>query len=81
MKYASVSFRWNKEKTFDYIIPHGLELAPGDKVIVETRKGETEVEVVEIRDASDKAEKQILRKVEPVEPAPTGTNPEDEWNF
>jgi hypothetical protein len=63
---AAVKFKWQKdEKTYDYWIADGMELAPGDKAIVETKRGETEVEIVEIKDASDKAEKAIIRKVEP----------------
>lgn len=81
MKYASVSFKWNKEKTFDYLIPHGLELAVGDKVMVETKRGETEVEVVEIKAESEMASKLILRRADPVptEPAPAASK--SEWDF
>lgn len=83
MKYASVALKWNKEKTFDYLVPEGLDLAPGDKVIVETKRGETEVEVVSIKDTSDMASKPIVRKVEPVEAteAPADVKPAEDWNF
>lgn len=78
---AAVRFKWQKgedTKTYDYFVPHGLELSPGDKVMVETKRGEAEVEVVEIKTESEMAAKRILRRAEP---APTGSNPEDEGNF
>lgn len=62
---AAVKFKWQKdEKTYDYFIPAGLELSPGDKVIVATSRGETKVEIVEIKTESDKAAASILRIVE-----------------
>lgn len=76
---AAVKFKWQKDdKTYDYFIPEGLELAPGDKVLVETKRGETEVEVVEIKTDSERAEKEILRRADPKpeQPAPDG-----DWNF
>lgn len=76
---AAVKFKWQKdEKTYDYFIPAGLELAPGDKVIVETKRGETEVEVVAVKDQSEMAGKPILRRVEPLAETP---KPLEEWNF
>jgi len=78
---AAVKFKWQKgedTKTYDYFIPAGLELAPGDKVLVETKKGETEVEVVEIKTDSERAEKEILRRADP-KPEQSATS--DEWNF
>ncbi|MEX2739965.1 hypothetical protein AB3480_00700 [Rhizobium mongolense] len=83
---AAIKFKWQKEvdaKTYDYFVPHGLELAPGDKVIVETKRGETEVEVVAIKTESAMAEKTILRRADPA-PAPAPAEPEapaNDWNF
>lgn len=77
---AAVKFKWQKdEKTYDYFVPTRLEVAPGDKVVVATSRGETEVTIVEIKTESDKAEKDILRRVEV--PASTETAPADDWNF
>lgn len=73
---AAVKFKWQKgddQKTYDYLVPHGLELAPGDKVMVETKRGETEVTVVEIKAESEMASKPILRRADPV---PTGAQPQ-----
>lgn len=81
---AAIKFKWQKdEKTYDYFIPAGLELSPGDKAVVATARGETEVTVVEIKAASDKAEKSVLRRVEPVAEQPqTETQPaKEDWNF
>jgi primosomal protein N' len=62
---AAVKFKWQKDdKTYDYFIPADLTVNVGDRVYVETSRGETKVEVVAIKDASDKAEKLILRAVE-----------------
>lgn len=68
-KFAAVRFKWQKDgdgKTYDYAIPDGLAIAVGDKAIVQTKRGETTVEIVEIKDASDKATASILR-IAPVE--------------
>lgn len=63
---AAVKFKWQKdEKTYDYFIPEGLTVNVGDKVVVETARGETTVEVMEIKSESDKAQKKIVRLVEP----------------
>lgn len=80
---AAIKFKWQKDdRTYDYFVPSGLELAPGDKVIVETKRGETTVEVVEIKTQSDKAEKHILRRAEQVEPVATdATQPAEDWDF
>lgn len=85
---AAIKFKWQKgedAKTYDYFIPAGLELQPGDKVMVETRKGETEVEVVEIKAESEMAEKEILRRAEPKpEAAPEAAAEvatEKKWDF
>jgi cell fate regulator YaaT (PSP1 superfamily) len=62
---AAVKFKWQKdEKTYDYFIPTTLTVNVGDKVVVETKRGETKVEVMEIKSSSDKAQKAILRVVE-----------------
>lgn len=59
---AAVRFKWQKDdRSYDYFIPHGLDVRPGMKVIVETKRGETEVEVVEIKAEYDRAEKSIIR--------------------
>lgn len=79
---AAVKFKWQKdEKTYDYWIADGMELSPGDKVIIETKRGETEVEIVEIKDASDKAEKTIIRKAEPPAAPETPAAPADSMDF
>ena len=63
---AAIKFKWQKDgKTYDYFIPEGLELKPGDKVVVETARGETEVEVMAIKAESDMAAKVIIRRAEP----------------
>ena len=63
---AAVKFKWQKdEKTYDYFIPEGLTVNVGDKVIVETTRGETTVEVMAIKSESELAQKKIVRVVEP----------------
>ena len=65
-KFAAVKFKWQKdEKTFDYRIPEGMALAVGDVVVVETKRGETPVTIVELKDESERATVTILRKAEP----------------
>lgn len=62
---AAIKFKWQKdEKTYDYFIPEGLTVKVGDKVVVETARGETTVEVMTIKPASEMAQKKILRLVE-----------------
>ncbi|MFB9952085.1 hypothetical protein ACFFP0_24820 [Rhizobium puerariae] len=79
---AAVKFKWQKDdKSYDYLVPTGLDLSPGDKVIVETRRGETEVEIVEIKAGSDKATTTILRRADPVEPTAPEAKPAEDWNF
>ncbi len=77
---AAVKFKWQKDETqtYDYFVPDGLELAPGDKAVVETKRGETEVEIVEIKTNSERAEKEILRRAEPKAEQPATA---DDWNF
>lgn len=63
---AAVKFKWQKdEKTYDYFIPEGLTVNVGDKVVVETARGETTVEVMTIKPESELAQKKIVRVVEP----------------
>ncbi len=63
---AAIRFRWQKDdKTYDYFIPKDLTVKVGDKVVVETAGRETSVEVVEIKASSDKAQKNIVRIIEP----------------
>jgi cell fate regulator YaaT (PSP1 superfamily) len=63
---AAIKFKWQKdEKTYDYFIPVGLTVNVGDKVVVETARGETTVEVVAIKAESEMAQKKIVRVVEP----------------
>lgn len=81
---AAVKFKWQKgedTRTYDYFVPHGLELSPGDKVLVETKKGETEVEVVEIKAKSELASKTILRRAEPAPVEPEPATAKSEWDF
>lgn len=63
---AAIKFKWQKdEKTYDYFIPEGLTVNVGDKVVVETARGETTVEVMAIKPTSEMAQKKIVRVVEP----------------
>lgn len=81
---AAVRFKFQKEgdgKTYDYLVPNGFILNAGDKVIVETKRGEATVTVVEIKDASEMAEKFILRVADPETEAAAPVKPADEWNF
>lgn len=85
---AAVKFKWQKAedaKTYDYFVPAGLELQPGDKVMVPTKHGEKEVEVVEIKTESEMAEKEILRRADPKpETAPEAAADiatEKKWDF
>lgn len=81
---AAVRFKWQKgedTKTYDYLVPHGLELAPGDKVMVETKRGETEVTVVEIKAESEMASKPVLRRADPVSTEAEPAVSKSEWDF
>lgn len=61
MKIASVMFA-NSARCYDYQCPFPARV--GQKAIVDTRRGEAEVEIVEIKDSSDKASAQIKRLVQ-----------------
>ena len=56
--FAAVRFD-GSDKTYDYFAPISVEV--GDRVVVETRRGEAVVTVAEIKDRSERAEKSILR--------------------
>ncbi|MER8959347.1 hypothetical protein [Mesorhizobium sp. M0701] len=59
------------DKTYDYLVPEGLEVEPGTKVFVATKRGEAKVEIFEIKTESDKASASILRIVESeIQPKP-----------
>lgn len=63
---AAIMFKWQKDgKTYDYFIPEGMTVNVGDKVVVATARGETTVEVMEIKTEFEMAQKKILRIVEP----------------
>ncbi|MBY5657139.1 hypothetical protein HFO40_19955 [Rhizobium leguminosarum] len=63
---AAITFKWQKDgKTYDYFIPEGMTVNIGEKVVVATARGETTVEVMEIKTESDMAQKNILRVVQP----------------
>ncbi|MGO7686232.1 hypothetical protein ACC696_16430 [Rhizobium ruizarguesonis] len=59
---AAIMFKWQKDgKTYDYFIPEEMTV----NVVVATARGETNVEVMEIKTESDTAQKKILRVVQP----------------
>lgn len=77
---AAIRFKWEKAgRTYDYFIPEGMELKPGDKVVVMTKRGEATVEVVEIKASSDRAEKQIVRVAD--EAPKADQTQTGEWDF
>lgn len=79
---AAVKFKWQKdEKTYDYFVPVGLAINVGDKVVVETKRGEADVEVMEIKTDSEMADKQILRKCEPVVAVEPTAPAKEDWSF
>ncbi|MBZ3691027.1 hypothetical protein [Phyllobacterium calauticae] len=47
------------DKTYDYFSDIPVEV--GQTVYVETSRGEAKVQIMEIKDASDRAEKSVLR--------------------
>lgn len=84
---AAVKFKWQKAedaKSYDYFVPAGLDLSVGDRVMVETKHGPKEVEVVEIKAESEMAEKEILRRADP-KPEPVAeaaeVSAEKRWDF
>lgn len=76
---AAIKFKWQKdEKTYDYFIPAGTTINVGDKVVVETARGETTVEVMAIKAESEMAQKKIVRVVEP-ERLPSEEGGDGDW--
>lgn len=59
--FAAVMFP-GSTRTYDYILP--FEAKVGDSVIVETRRGDATVEIVEIKTHSDRATVEIKRLAE-----------------
>lgn len=60
---ASIRFPWSPTSaTYDYLIPEDITLSAGDKAVVRTKRGEADVEVVEVKETSDKATAWIVRK-------------------
>lgn len=57
-KIAAVMFP-GSTRSYDYIAPFPIHV--GMKVVVETRRGEAVVEVVEVKERSDKATASLLR--------------------
>jgi len=57
-KAVSVRFS-SSSKTYDYLCT--FPVRPGDRVIVETRRGDATVEVVAVKDYSDRATAYISR--------------------
>ncbi len=63
---AAIKFKWQKDgKTYDYFIPEDMTVNVGAKVVVETARGETTVEVMAIKAESEMAQKKIVRIVGP----------------
>lgn len=62
MKVVAVAFS-GSHQTYDYLCPFSVKV--GDEVIVETRRGEAKVLVMEVKDHSDKATAQVKRVVTP----------------
>lgn len=58
MKVAAVAFSGSRQ-TYDYLCP--FDVNPGDEVIVQTKRGEAKVLVMEIKDSSDRATAEIKR--------------------
>lgn len=59
-RFAAVTFP-GSARQYDYIAPFPVE--PGDKVRVATRRGLATVEVVEVKDHSERATASLLRRV------------------
>lgn len=62
MKVAAVMFSGSHQQ-YDYLCPFD-DVKAGDSVIVSTRRGEATVIVAEIKESSDKATVEILRKAD-----------------
>lgn len=62
MKVAAVMFT-GSHRQYDYLCPFD-DVKVGDEVVVSTRRGEARVIVAEIKDSSDKATVEILRKAD-----------------
>lgn len=79
---ASVKFKWEKgDRVYDYFVPLGLDIKVGDKVMVETKRGEAEVEIMLIKAESELAAKSILRKCDPAPVAETTAPAKEEYDF
>lgn len=61
-KIVAVKFGFS-DKTYDYFTDIPVEV--GQVVYVETSRGEAKVTIVEFKDASDRAERSVLRIAEP----------------
>lgn len=62
MKVAAVAFSGSRQ-TYDYLCP--FDVNPGDEVIVQTKRGEAKVLVIEVKDNSDKATATVKRLADP----------------
>lgn len=58
MRVAAVRFD-GSDRTYDYIAPFPVH--PGMRVVVETRRGEAVVTVVEVKDHSERATSSLIR--------------------
>ncbi len=63
---VACKFKWS-ERTYDYLAR--FDVKPGDKVLVDGRNGEVVVEVVEIKNESEMAEK-FIKGFAPVKEEP-----------
>lgn len=74
---AACAFK-GSARTYDYLLPDGLTVSVGDKVVVDTFRGEATVEVIEVKEHSDAATKEVLRLyVPPAPPAPPQPTQDD----
>ncbi len=62
-RIVSVEFNPWDHRSYDYLCDLD-DVAVGDLVVVETKRGEVEVTVTGIKDSSDKATASILRRAE-----------------
>lgn len=58
MKAVSILFSGSQTR-YDYLCPYKVEV--GDSVVVDTKRGEVTVVVVEVKDHSDKATAEVKR--------------------